>query len=381
MKAIVNADLVMADHIIPQAVLFIEDGTITGYGEMRNTPVPDECERIDAGGLYLAPGMIDIHTHAGGGKFFQEDPVHVARHYLAHGTTTVLAALYFNLNKAEYLRAIDNLREAMGRPGCRNLAGIYLEGPYLNSKFGCDRERNPWKGPIRREDYGELIEKCGSAARVWAVAPERENILRFVKDVKLANPGAVFAVAHSEASPQQIEALIPYGLRIGAHHTNSTGDRVKYPECRGVCVDEAVNRNEEIFAELICDSRGIHVDPYMLRLIRQIKGDNRIILISDAFDFDGPVPAGDYEGADDINFDYEGEISGTKLTLEVACRNMMKHTGASIVDVFKYAAGNPAKALGLADRGRIAVGLRADLVIIDHRMNVKKVFIEGEAVS
>lgn len=58
---------------------------------------------------------------------------------------------------------------------------------------------------------------------------------------------------------------MPYGLRIGTHHTNATGDRIFYPEVRGVCVDEAVNYNREIYAELICDSRGIHVDPYMLR--------------------------------------------------------------------------------------------------------------------
>ena len=77
------------------------------------------------------------------------------------------------------------------------------------------------------------------------------------------------------------------------HHTNATGDLAKYPECRGVCVDEAVNNNPEIYAELICDSRGIHVDPYMLRLVRRIKGDARIILISDAYASDGPIPPGD----------------------------------------------------------------------------------------
>lgn len=197
-----------------------------------------------------------------------------------------------------------------------------------------------------------------------------------MRDVKAANPEAVFAVAHSAASPQEIEALVPYGLRIGTHHTNATGDRPKYPECRGVCVDEAVNYNSDIYAELICDSRGIHVDPYMLRLVRKIKGNSRIVLITDAFDFDGPVPPG-YEGVTDINFDYTGEIAGTKLTLDQACRNMMKHTGASIVDVFQYASRNPAVLLGMKDRGEIAPGLRADLVIVDHKVNIQTVLLEG----
>ena len=208
-------------------------------------------------------------------------------------------------------------------------------------------------------------------------APERENILQFVLDARKNNPTVKFSVGHSEASPQQIEALMPYGLCIATHHTNATGDRVFYPEVRGVCVDECVNYNRDIYAELICDGRGIHVDPYMLRLVRKIKGEDRIILISDACVFDGPVPPG-YDGVTDLLFDHAGEIAGSKLSLDVACRNMMKHTGASIVDVFRYASYNPSRAIGLLDRGEIAVGKRADLVIVDHWMKVNKVIFKGE---
>ena len=148
---------------------------------------------------------------------------------------------------------------------------------------------------------------------------------------------------------------------------------------RGVCVDETVNYNREIFAELICDSRGIHVDPYMLRLVRRIKGDDRIMLVSDACVFDGPTPDG-YEGVTDICFDFEGEIAGSKLTLDVACRNMMKHTGASLVDVFNFASYNPAKCYGMTDRGEIAVGKRADLIVVNHKMHVETVILKGEIV-
>jgi len=174
--------------------------------------------------------------------------------------------------------------------------------------------------------------------------------------------------------------LMPYGLRIGTHHTNATGDRIFYPEVRGVCVDEAVNYNREIYAELICDSMGIHVDPYMLRLVRRIKGDDRVILISDAYACDGPVPPG-YDGVDDINFDWSGEIAGSKLTLDIACRNMLAHTGCSVCDAFRFASYNPARAIGMLDRGEIAVGKRADLVIVDHWMSVQKVIFAGEEVQ
>ena len=179
---------------------------------------------------------------------------------------------------------------------------------------------------------------------------------------------------------QQIEDLIPYGLCIGTHHTNATGDLPKYPECRGVCVDETVNYNDKIYAEMICDSRGIHVDPYMQRLIRKIKGDDKIILISDHTNHPTIVPPG-LEHVTDLNFTYMAsggiDISGSKLTLNVACRNWMKHTGASLVDVFNFASYNPAKCYGMTDRGEIAVGKRADLVFVDHKMNVKKVILKS----
>ena len=376
MLAITHAELVMRDHMIPDAVLFVEDGIITGFGEMRNTPIPEGCEILDAEGLYVGPGFVDIHTHSDGKEFFYDNPKAVY-HHLKHGTTTVLAALYFSMNTEEFVEAMGKIRTAMKNPDCKNLDGIYMEGPYMNPKFGCDREHNPWNGPVDRDKYLPILEAGWDIVKVWGLAPERENILQFVQDVKARNPAAVFSVAHSEASPQEVEALMPYGLRIGTHHTNATGDRIFYPEVRGVCVDEAVNYNREIYAELICDSRGIHVDPYMLRLVRKIKGDDRIILISDAYACDGPVPPG-YDGVEDINFDWSGEIAGSKLTLDIACRNAMRHMGASVVDVFRFASYNPARAVGYTDRGEIAVGKRADLILVDHRMNVKQVILKGE---
>ena len=376
MVAIKNAVLVMRDHLIPNAVLLMEDGIIKAFGEARKLEIPEGCEVIDAEGLYVGPGFVDIHTHSDGKVFFYDEPKAVG-HHLKHGTTTILAALYFSMNTEEFVDAIGKIRAAMADPDCKNLDGIYMEGPYMNPKFGCDREHNPWNGPVDREKYMPIIDAGWDIVKVWGLAPERENILQFVLDVKAKNPGAVFSVAHSEASPQQVEALMPYGLRIGTHHTNATGDRIFYPEVRGVCVDEAVNYNRDIYAELICDSMGIHVDPYMLRLIRKIKGEDRLILISDACVFDGPIPEG-YDGVTDLCFDFAGEIAGSKLSLDVACRNMMKHTGASIVDVFRYASYNPSRAIGLLDRGEIAVGKRADLVIVDHWMKVNKVIFKGE---
>ena len=381
MTAIINAELVMRDHLIPEAVLFMEDGKITGYGEMRTTPVPEGCEIIDAEGAYVGPGLVDIHCHAGNGVRFEHGAHIAASAHLPLGTTSMLATLGGRLTAPELVAGINGIRQTMSQPEGINIAGIYMEGPYINPDFGSLSHLNPWRFGAHAEDYMPILEAGAELIRVWSVGPETEGIETFVKDAKAACPNIRFAVGHSQASPQQIEALVPYGLCIGTHHTNATGDLPKYPECRGVCVDETVNYNNGIYAEIISDSMGIHVDPYMQRLIRKIKGDDKIILISDQTAYNTPNPPG-LEHVTDLNFTpIEGggiDISGSKLTLNVACRNYMKHTGASIVDAFKVGSYNPAKVVGLTDRGEIRVGLRADLIITDIKMNVSTVILAGE---
>lgn len=378
MLAIINATIVMRDHLIPEGTILIDGQEIFAFGKAKDIEIPKDAEIIDAEGHYVGPGLIDIHTHAADNKWLFECPEETSKYMLQHGVTGVLTALYYNLNKQGYLNAIDVVVNSYKEGKFKNFLGLYMEGPYLNPNFGCDREKNTWKGEIKKEDYIEVVEKAKDYARVWAIAPERKGIDQFVKDVKNANNNAIFAVAHSEATPAQIEKFIPYGLKIGTHHTNATGTIFKYSECRGVCVDETVNYNRDIYAEIISDKMGLHVDPYMQRLVRRIKGDDKVILISDQFVCDGPIPKG-YEEATDIHFDFAGEIAGSGLTLDIACANFMIHTGCSISDAFNFASYNPAKCLGIADKyGSIREGNIANLIIIDGKFNVKKVILKGE---
>ena len=381
MLAIINAELVLKDHYMPDAYVLLKDGKILDYGLMKKAPDLGEYEVVDAKGAYVGPGLIDIHTHAGSGHWFYEEPELASQAMLEHGTTTLLPTCYFSATKETLQEQMNTIRNALKEKKHTNFGGFYMEAPYMNPKFGADRENNPWAGPICKDDYQPVLEAAGEDVRVWVLAPEREGIEQFVMDAKAVNPNVRFSVGHSEATPQQIEELMPYGLCIGTHHTNATGTLEIYPECRGICVDEAVNYNKDIYAEIISDTVGIHVNPYNQRLIRRIKGDDRIVLISDQCVFDGPIPPGDlYDGAFDILFDWAGEIAGSKLTLDQACRNFMKHTGASLVDLFKFASTNPAKAVGFTDRGEIRKGLKADLIIVDHKMNVQKVIVDGDLV-
>ena len=379
MKAIINANIIMPDHIIRNGTVVIKDGKIADFGKKIDTT---GMEIIDAKGLYVGPGLIDIHTHADGDTFFTEDPVKAANTILQHGVTDVCPALYFSANGDQLVEQVGIIRKAMSSGKANNIIGLYMEAPYLNPKFGCNRESNPWRDPVSRDKYQKVVDAAYDIAKVWCLAPERENIEEFVQYVKEKNPNAIFSVAHSEAEPRDIEKLMPYGLKLATHHTNATGTLNRYPECRSACVDETALYNHEIYTELICDKVGIHVDPYMLRLIKKIKGDDRIILIADAFVEHGPIPSDDlYEGADDINFDFMGEIAGSKMILDGPCRNMMTHTGASLCQVFKYASTNPATLLSLKDRGRIAKGNVANIILVDAEFDVKSVFLAGEQVK
>ena len=377
MKAIINATIVMKDHYIPNGVILIEGEKISSYGKAKDVAVPCGAEIIDAQGLYVGPGLIDIHTHAADNKWIFEEPEATSKHLMEHGVTGVLPALYNNLNKDAYIKAANDVMEAHKNGKFKNFVGFYMEGPYLSPNFGCERDKNVWKDAVVHDEYIDIVKAVKDTAKVWCFAPEREGIDEFVKDVKELIPNIVFAVAHSEAPPHLVEKFIPWGLKIATHHTNATGTIPHYSECRGVCVDEAVNYNKEIYAELICDRMGIHVLPYMQRLVRKIKGDDRIILIADQFVCDGPIPEG-FEEATDLHFDNAGEIAGSGLTLDVACSNVLIHMGCSVCDAFRFGSYNPARALNLAGLGYIDNGNYANLIIVDDKFNVKKTIFKGD---
>ena len=275
--AIINTNIVMTDGVIQGGTIVIENGVIVDFGNNIST---DGMSCIDANGAYTGPGLIDIHVHACGPDFFFNKPIEAADAVLSHGVTDVLPTLYFDMTKEQLVEQAQTIRAAMESGKAKNIIGIYMEGPYLNPKYGCNTEYNTWRGVVARENYEKLVDSAYDIVKVWCIAPERENIEEFVDYVRSKNPSAVFSVAHSEAEPEQVERFIPMGLILATHHMNATGKLEKYGGCRTACVDEAALYNDEIYTELICDKLGIHVSPYMLKFVKKIKGDDKIILIA-----------------------------------------------------------------------------------------------------
>ena len=379
MVCIHNTKVVLETGIIWDGVILLDADRIAAVGDRRELEIPADAEMIDAEGAYVGPGFVDIHVHGGNGHMFDSEPLEAAEHFLRNGETTILATLYYNLSREGFLDSIKKVQAAMAAGGAGDaIAGIYMEGPYMNPKFGAMPERNKWKGAIAEEAYKEVVDTVGTDAFVWSVAPEREGIEEFVKYAGKVNPHAVFAVGHSEATPAQVRKMKRYGLRIQTHCMDATGNYSEWVGTRGAGPDEACLNDPEMYAELICDSGAVHVNKDLINLIVRTKGVDKVILITDSFVSDLPAPE-KLKHITDLIFDENCWLSGSKLTMNVACRNIMSHTNCGIAQAFLMASRNPARAIGLEDEiGTIEAGKRADLVFVDDVFNVKKVILGGK---
>lgn len=378
MICIKNANVVLESCVLTDGIILIEDARILNVGKIGQFHIPDNTEIIDADGLYVGPGFVDIHVHGGGGAEFLKEPLKAAEFFLHHGTTTIFPTSRNVYDLDFYLESFDRVRAAMKADGAgKCISGIYMEGPFMNPKYGANPERNLWRGDILPERYKPLVDGAGDIVKIWAVAPERDGLAPFMEYAKKTNPQVQFAVGHSEATPEQITALKHYGINIQTHCMNATGSPSVWEGTKGCGPDEYCFLDDNMFAELISDSGGVHVNPYLQRLILKIKGIEKVILITDsnAVDFDAPPDLKQYT---DLSFDPFGRLAGSRLTMNKACRNIIKHTGIGIVEAFLLASRNPARAVGLVDEiGTIASGKKANLVFVDTDFNVKNVMLEG----
>ncbi len=383
MKAIINTKLVLEDGIVFDAVILFDGEKIINFGTKEQVKIPEGTEIIDAKGLYTAPGLIDIHNHGSEFDLFVKEPLKCAEYFLKHGQTTVLPTIYYDMTAEQMIEGAKKIKEASKEGAGKIIHGIYMEGPYM-SGTGSNFKFIKWNGDITEEAFKPLVEEIGDFVKVWAIDPARKNIELFLSYIRKNYPDAVFALGHSRATAEQIRKVRKYGITLQTHTQDSGKVKGLAQGTMGAGCDEYTYYTPEMYAEIICDYTGVHVVPDLIKLIVKTKGVERMVLITDSMAKSGDYKNNEEEGipyGPDINYDYQGYVSGSKLTLDKAVKNMMRHTGYGLCHAIRFASLNPAKVLGIDEfYGSIEVGKKPNLILIDDEVNVKKVFLEGEEV-
>jgi N-acetylglucosamine-6-phosphate deacetylase len=243
------------------------------------------------------------------------------------------------------------------------IAGVHLEGPFLGRAPGAHPPA--WIVPIDLEWLAALP----SHVAMVTLAGEQPDAT--TATTLLVQAGRLVSLGHTQCSADEFDACVAAGARLTTHLFNGmSGVHHRTP---GVAVFALTN--PAVSASLIAD--GVHVHPRVLGLAAQTLGSDRTVLVTDAVAWQaGTVGAIGMEFRDGAPRLPDGTLAGSAVTMDAAIRQMVA-AGVSLADAVTAASTNPARLLGLRDRGTVEVGRRADLVALDEHLAIEAVWVAG----
>lgn len=364
---IINARVLMhAQRCVKEEAVLIEDGTILDIASECELPHAEQV--IDAEGLYLAPGLLDTHTHGIGGFDFNTCTAQAIEEIIAlehaEGVTGFLASLVVE-NHAMTMERLQLLDSQV----TDSLLGIHLEGPFLNPKQKAVMKEEFLRLP-NIEEFRQFL-RVSSHVSSMTIAPELPDAQRLIKEG--TRQGIVMNIGHSMADAQQVMQAQRNGAKGITHLYNAMSQHEHRNP--GVVTGALLS---DLMCELIVD--GFHVHPDVVHATYRALGDDRIILISDANPYkavaDGEYP---FSGKNIIIQDGKatvketGRIAGSTLAMNTALRNMCRYTGCSVESAVRMAAYNPARLYGWK-KGSIEPGYDADLMLMDDAFHIHRVW-------
>ncbi len=389
MLTITNAKIIVPSRIIENGTIWIADGKIIGLAEhpVGKEEVPGEW--LDARGLYLAPGFIDIHVHGGGGADFMDNTVdafvQIAQTHVKYGTTSMLPTTLTS-EPEELLELFDIYEKVLQlKSGGSRFLGLHLEGPYFAMNQRGAQDPRYIRNPDPRE-YEPILEKYHHLIARWSAAPELPGALDFGRKVDAY--GILVALAHTDAIYEEIVPAVASGYRLATHFYSGMSGMTRRNAHRYAGAIESCFLIDQIDVEIIAD--GVHLPEPFLRLIHKVKGTDKIILVTDAMRAAG-MPEGKSilgslkrgveviveEGVAKLP-DYSS-FAGSVATADRLIRTMLNLAGVSLLDAVQMLTANPAKLLGVADRiGTIDIGKDADIVLFDEQINIHHTYVLGE---
>lgn len=320
----------------------------------------------DPGEGFLVPGFIDQHCHGGGGYDVATHAGQAADFHLRHGTTTMVASLV--TASAPVLKEQVAALVPLVEQGV--IGGIHLEGPWLSPQQCGAHDASLLRNPDAAE-LGELLASGG--VRMVTFAPELPGALAAIRQTVEA--GAVAAVGHTACDYDTAVSAIEAGATVATHLFN----RMPHLGKRHPGPVLAFLEDPRVVVELIAD--GIHVDPHLLRYVVAVTG--RASVVTDAMAAAG-MGDGDYRLGElpvqvrdgQARLAAGGALAGSTLTMDHALRTLVT-AGVALSDAVASLTSTPARAMGFSDRGVIAAGHRADLVLLDDDLQVTRVMRSG----
>jgi N-acetylglucosamine-6-phosphate deacetylase len=339
-------------------------------------------------GATLLPGFIDVHIHGAVGvdtmAASKDDLVRVSKFFATQGVTgwvpTLVPAPDSDYRKAvSAIEAVMNQQAAQETPTGARVLGVHYEGPFVNAAQCGALRASHFKSFSSPTDIEALpTPNLPGAVRMMTLAPEVEGGIDLTHE--LVSRGWVVSLGHTRADIERLEEAFAAGAHHLTHFMNAMPPlhhRTPGPVGWGL-------HKTEVTFDLIAD--GIHLDPFVLKLLLQIKRPDRMMLISDSIAAAGQGN-GDYDiwgetisVRDGRTSNVRGSIAGSVITMLDAVR-MMRSLNASEVETARMASTNPARLLGLEQLGSIAMGKDADLVALDQQGAVKLTMIGGHIVK
>ncbi|MDZ4764053.1 MAG: N-acetylglucosamine-6-phosphate deacetylase [Chloroflexota bacterium] len=379
-----NVRIITPMRIIERGWLWFDAYFIQAFG-IGEPPDNEYKDIIDAQGLTLIPGFIDLHVHGGAGHEAMDATPEglkaMSKFYAQHGVTGFLATTWTDSHpriiralqtiQAAYEYGVEHPHEAAGA----RLLGAHVEGPYLNPARGGAQNTTH----IRRAQREEAMNLLNTATiPLLALAPEFEENHWLIREC--VKRGITVSAAHTAATYEQMQRAVDMGVTQTTHTFNAmTGLHHREPGTVGAALTMP-----ELRCELIADN--IHVHPAVMKLIWLAKGADGVMLITDAIRGAG-MPDGEYPIDDRVITIKEGvarlpdgTLAGSTLTFDRAVANFMAATGEPLERIWQATSLNAARAIGSSERGSIEVGKIPDLVLVDASINVHMTIVQGEVV-